>query len=200
VTTVLNQEYDWFSLEVFFRAFPCFFLSCKANARVKLAKMGHGPHSCSVVNLCCSAIIVLFSYYCVVQLFLCCSVIIVLFSYYCVVQLLFILFYVLFVCKWALNHCHGVFTQLQFTNISYHISYQITLSINTRWIWLSFGINSLGHAVLVVQLVEAFQYKPKGRDFDSRWCYWKFSLPYSFRFLIEISTRHISWRIKMGGE
>jgi len=25
--------------------FPCFSLSCKANARVKLAKMGHGPHS-----------------------------------------------------------------------------------------------------------------------------------------------------------
>ena len=25
--------------------FPCFFLSCKANARVKLAKTGHGPHS-----------------------------------------------------------------------------------------------------------------------------------------------------------
>ena len=32
--------------------FPCFFLSCKTNAGVKLAKMGHGPHSsihCSVV-------------------------------------------------------------------------------------------------------------------------------------------------------
>ena len=25
--------------------FPCFFLSCKANARVYLAKTGHGPHS-----------------------------------------------------------------------------------------------------------------------------------------------------------
>jgi hypothetical protein len=25
--------------------FPCFFLSCKANARVKCAKTGHGPHS-----------------------------------------------------------------------------------------------------------------------------------------------------------
>jgi hypothetical protein len=25
--------------------FPCFFLSCKANARVKSAKTGHGPHS-----------------------------------------------------------------------------------------------------------------------------------------------------------
>ena len=26
------------------RFFPCFFLSCKANARVKPAKTGHGPH------------------------------------------------------------------------------------------------------------------------------------------------------------
>jgi hypothetical protein len=25
--------------------FLCFFLSCKANAKVKLAKSGHGPHS-----------------------------------------------------------------------------------------------------------------------------------------------------------
>jgi hypothetical protein len=31
--------------------FPCFFLSCKANARVKLAKTGHGPHSPKL--LCC---------------------------------------------------------------------------------------------------------------------------------------------------
>jgi hypothetical protein len=32
--------------------FPCFFLSCKANARVKLAKMGHGPHSSTLVVIC----------------------------------------------------------------------------------------------------------------------------------------------------
>jgi hypothetical protein len=25
--------------------FPCFFLSCKANAKVYLAKTEHGPHS-----------------------------------------------------------------------------------------------------------------------------------------------------------
>ena len=40
--------------------FPCFFFSHKANARVKLAKTGHGPHSntlvviCVVRLLCCS--------------------------------------------------------------------------------------------------------------------------------------------------
>jgi len=51
--------------------FPCFFLSCKANARVKLAKTGHGPHS--------------FTLFCI-----------------CVVRLLFVLFYILFVCKCVL--------------------------------------------------------------------------------------------------
>jgi asparagine synthetase B (glutamine-hydrolysing) len=49
--------------EVFLKlaeVFPFFFLSCKANARVKLAKTGHGPHSmffgcylyCSMYCLC----------------------------------------------------------------------------------------------------------------------------------------------------
>ena len=51
--------------------FTCFFLSCKANARVKLAKTGHGPHSSTLVCIC-------------------------------VVRLLFVLFYVLFVCKCVL--------------------------------------------------------------------------------------------------
>jgi len=32
--------------------FPCFFLSCKANARVKLAKTEHGPHSPTLVCIC----------------------------------------------------------------------------------------------------------------------------------------------------
>ena len=32
--------------------FPCFSLSCKANARVKLPKMGHGPHSSTLVCIC----------------------------------------------------------------------------------------------------------------------------------------------------
>jgi hypothetical protein len=51
--------------------FPCFFLSCKANARVKLAKTGYGPHSSTLVCIC-------------------------------VDRLLFVLFYVLFVCKCVL--------------------------------------------------------------------------------------------------
>jgi len=30
--------------------FPCFFLGCKTNARVKPAKTRHGPHSSQLVN------------------------------------------------------------------------------------------------------------------------------------------------------
>jgi hypothetical protein len=51
--------------------FLCVFLSCKANARVKLVKTGNGPHSSTLVVIC-------------------------------VVRLLFVLFYVLFVCKCVL--------------------------------------------------------------------------------------------------
>ena len=32
--------------------FPCFFLVCKANARLKLAETGHGPHSSKLVVIC----------------------------------------------------------------------------------------------------------------------------------------------------
>ena len=45
--------------------FSCFFLGCKANARVILAKMGQGPHS--------SKIVVLFMYclFCIVLCIVC---------------------------------------------------------------------------------------------------------------------------------
>ena len=77
--------------------FPWFFLTFKANSRVKLAKTGHGPHSSKLFVIC------------VVLLFCC----------YCVVLLLFVLFYILFVYKCVLYHCHRVLTQLHLTNISY---------------------------------------------------------------------------------
>jgi len=53
------------------RFFHAFFLNCKANARIKLAKTGRGLHSSTLVAIC-------------------------------VVLLLFVLFHVLFVCKWIL--------------------------------------------------------------------------------------------------
>jgi hypothetical protein len=55
--------------------FPCFFLSCKANARVKLAKTGHDLHASKLVVRG---------------------------------LLLFVLLYVLFVCKCVLYCCHRV--------------------------------------------------------------------------------------------
>jgi len=77
--------------------FPCFFLSCKANARVKAAKTGHGPHS--------------FKFLCFSMYFLCCSM------NFCVVlcTVCFVSFPVLLVCICVLNYCHRVATQLQLT-------------------------------------------------------------------------------------
>jgi hypothetical protein len=80
--------------------FPCFFLSCKANARVQLAKTGHGPH-------CYNYIFVLFY-----VLFFCVVLCIVVFLSLCVLS----------VCKCVLYYCHRVSTQLQLTNISISIN------------------------------------------------------------------------------
>ena len=71
--------------------FPCFFLSCTANARVKLAKTGHCPHSSTFVVIC-------------------------------VVLLLFVLFYVLFVCKCVLPPGDNPIAVNKYINIWYHHS------------------------------------------------------------------------------
>ena len=84
--------------------FPCFFLSCKANARVKPAKMGHGPHSFNFCVVLCT--------FCVVLCIVC-----------------FVTYSALYVCKCVLNYCHRVATQLQL-NISYIISNQALNSIH----------------------------------------------------------------------
>ena len=84
--------------------FPCFFLSCKANATVKPA--GARP--------------ALFLIFVLFYVFLCST-------YFCVVLCIdcFVTFSVLFVCICVLNYFHRVATQLQL-NISYHIiSYHI---------------------------------------------------------------------------
>jgi hypothetical protein len=44
--------------------FPCFFLGCKANARVKLAKMGHDPQSSKIVVLFYVLFVLYRSMYC----------------------------------------------------------------------------------------------------------------------------------------
>jgi len=45
--------------------FPCFYLSCMANARVKPAKMGHGPHSSKIFVLFYVLFVLCRSVYCV---------------------------------------------------------------------------------------------------------------------------------------
>ena len=91
---ILIVVYVFLDTATLTEVFPCFFLGCKANARVILAKMGHGPHSFKIVVL----FYVLFVLYC---------------SMYCL----------------CVNvYCHWVTTQLQLTNISYHIiSYIVIL-------------------------------------------------------------------------
>ena len=44
VVVILLTEVSRHSSTTLTEVFPCLFLSCKANARVKPAKMGHGPH------------------------------------------------------------------------------------------------------------------------------------------------------------
>jgi heme/copper-type cytochrome/quinol oxidase subunit 3 len=44
--------------------FPCFFLGCKANARVQLPKTGHGPHSSKIVALFYVLFVLYRSMYC----------------------------------------------------------------------------------------------------------------------------------------
>jgi len=56
---------SWHSSATLTEVFPCFFLSCKANARVKPAKTGHGPHSSNIVVLFCVLFVLCRSVYCV---------------------------------------------------------------------------------------------------------------------------------------
>jgi len=52
---------------LYFEVFLCFFLSCKGNARVKLAKTGHGPHA-SILVVICVVLCIVCVYMCTVLL------------------------------------------------------------------------------------------------------------------------------------
>jgi hypothetical protein len=98
LSLLLYVLYILFSSGTLTEVFLCFFLSCKANARVYLSKTGHGSHSSYFVN-------------CIVPCIVCDGVLFyVLFD--CVV--LYIVLYV------NVYYCHRVSTQLQL-NISYHM-------------------------------------------------------------------------------
>jgi hypothetical protein len=103
--------------------FPCFFLSCKASARVKLAKTGHGPHSTTLVI--------------------------------CVVWL-FVLFYVLFVCKCLLpsggnpitvNKYHIIYMQ-NVNQCSMHSVHVQLISSETRFSCRFILIGQLVHLII----------------------------------------------------
>jgi len=55
---------SWHSSATLTEVFPCFFLSCKANARVKPAKMVHGPHSSKICVLFYVLFVLCRSVYC----------------------------------------------------------------------------------------------------------------------------------------
>jgi hypothetical protein len=58
-------------------------------------------------------------------------------------------------------------------------SWYLYIYIYIMYCWLQYVLYKIviyngGHAV--AKLVEALRYKPEGREFDSRWCHWNFSL------------------------
>ena len=55
---------NWHSPTTLTEVFPCFILSCKANARVYLIKTGHGPHSSQLVNCVVLFIVLCVNVYC----------------------------------------------------------------------------------------------------------------------------------------
>jgi hypothetical protein len=73
LTEVLYPDWGliaWLRFYTLTEVFPCFLLNCKANARVKLAKTGHGPHSSTLLVICIVRLLFVFFY----VLFVCTSV------------------------------------------------------------------------------------------------------------------------------
>ena len=103
--STVTEEMPWLR---FFRAL---FLSCKTNARVLLAKTGHGPHSYHCVVLCigCVDCVVLYIARARARAR----------AYVCVCVCVCVRIYVC-----VLYYCHRVSTLLQLTNISYYITQQ----------------------------------------------------------------------------
>ena len=62
---------SWHSSATLTEGFPCFLLSCKANARAKLAKTGHGPHSSQLVVICVVQLLFVFSVICFLLCIVC---------------------------------------------------------------------------------------------------------------------------------
>ena len=125
-------------------AFPCFFLSCKANSRVTLATTGHGPQSSKLVVICVLSLFVLFCCYCVVLLlfvlfccYLCCYMYCLCVNVYCTTatgclpncswQIYRIISY--HIISYRIVSYHIISYHISYHIISYHIIYHIIYHI-----------------------------------------------------------------------
>ena len=61
---ILIVVYVFLDAATLTEVFPCFFLGCKVNARVILAKTGHGPHTSKIVVLFYVLFVLYRSMYC----------------------------------------------------------------------------------------------------------------------------------------
>jgi len=68
---ILIVVYIFLDAATLTEVFPCFFLGCKTNARVILAKMGHGPHSSKIVVLSYVLFVLCRSMYCLCVIVYC---------------------------------------------------------------------------------------------------------------------------------
>jgi magnesium-transporting ATPase (P-type) len=97
---------------------PCFFLSCKANARKKPAKTGHGPNSSSFL---CSSM-----YFCIVLYCLFCVVLFIVCMYMCTVLLSTGGYTIAFKYIISYHISYGIISYFILYIISYIVSYHIS--------------------------------------------------------------------------
>jgi hypothetical protein len=107
---------SWHSSATLTEGFPCFFLSCKANTRVKPAKTGHGPHT--------SKIFVLFYVlFCVVLLLFMC-ICALYYRHQVATQLQLNIYHIsYYITSYIISH--HIISYIISHIISYHISYHI---------------------------------------------------------------------------
>ena len=113
--------------------FPCFFLSRKANARVKPAKTEHGPHSskflrCSIYCLFCAVL-------CIVCVYIC-TVLLPPGGYTIAVKYIIshrIIYHIII----SYHISYHIVSTISYRIISYHISYRMSVE-NSTGIFCSF--------------------------------------------------------------
>jgi hypothetical protein len=111
--------------------FPCFFLSCKANSRVQIAKTGHGPHFTNQLIFYCYVLLI---FYCYVWLIFYCYVCFVL----CILCIACVNVYCTTAtgcqpnCSYIYISYHIIYHIISYRIVSYHISYHIISYITSN--------------------------------------------------------------------